>query len=158
MIREKTLLTLCQKKELSKFKRALLLPQNQGLFLLLQIKVRIFLRVPFDSIQDWANSPWYQFKYIQLGDIKAKLEIKLHSSSDCKFYWRSNQRSLLYFFIVKSHTEIVSTYIQININWSFVTLFCDCWFIFYKICVYTHISQFNIGSPNIAALRSPDHY
>ena len=135
MRREKTLLTLCQKRESSKFKSALLLPQNQDSFLL-QIKVRIFHQVPFDLVQDWANGPWHQFKYIQLGDIKAQFEIKLHSPSDCKVYWRSNQRSLLYFFIVKSHTEIVLTYIQININWSFVTLFRD----FYKICVYTHIS------------------
>ena len=53
--------------------------------------------------------PSHQIKYvkllIQLGNIKTWFKIKLHRPLDHKASWRSNQRSSLYYFIVKSHIE-----------------------------------------------------
>ena len=59
----------------------------------------------FNFVRDQANGPRLQIKYIQphiqLGDIKARFNIKLHSHSNCKIFWRSNQRSFIVFFHCK---------------------------------------------------------
>ena len=108
-LERKTLLILPKQRVISKSKRAPLLPQKSSSFLLFQIKVGIFLQFNLRSSQ----RPSHQIKYvqllIQLGGMKARFKIKLHSPSDHKVSWRSNQRSLLYSFICKeSHRKLYS--------------------------------------------------
>ena len=58
--------------------------------------------------------------------------------SDRNVSWRSNQRNLLYSFIVKIHTEnCIHTHIyKSNTNWLFVTLFRDrVIYLLRKLCV-----------------------
>ena len=57
------------------------------------------------------------------------------ASSDRNVSWRSNQRNLLYSFIVKIHTEDC-TRIYTNTNWLFVTLFRErAIYLLRKLCV-----------------------
>ena len=109
-LERKTLLTLCQNREssLSPKEQPCSL-KNQAHSYIFQIKVGIFLQFKLRSSQ----RPSHQIKYvqllIQLKGIKARFKIKLHSPSDRKVSWRSNQRSLLYSFICKElHRELYS--------------------------------------------------
>ena len=76
-LERKTLLTLFQNRELS------LSPKRYPCFLNSKSKLK------------------YIQSHIQLGDIKVRFKIKLHSLSDCKVFWRSNQRSFIICFHCK---------------------------------------------------------
>ena len=109
-LREKTLLTLCQNRESS----------------LSSLEFHCSSRyIPTSSNQS-ENSPLIQFEikptalnfkselkyiqsHIQLGDIKVRFKIMLHSLLDRKVLWRLNQRSFLLFFHCKeSYREFYS--------------------------------------------------
>ena len=96
----------------------------------------------FNLVRDQANSPHVKsstFTY------SFTLETSNHDSrssfiapSDRNVSWRSNQRNLLYSFIVKIHTEnCTHTHIyKSNTNWLFVTLFRDrVIYLLRKLCV-----------------------
>ena len=134
ILREKTLLTLCQNRE-SSFK---------------------FMRIPLfiKAYSYFFKSKWgFSFKLVwdQANGLRIKsstfnysfnFETSKHNSrssfiapSDHNVSWRSNQRNLLYSFIVKIHTEDCTLY-KSNTSWLFVTLFCDCViYLLRKLCV-----------------------
>ena len=95
----------------------------------------------FNLVWDQANSPRIKSSTF---NYSFNLETSRHDSRssfiaplDCNVSWRSNQRNLLYSFILKIHTEdcthIYTNQIQIDyLLHHFVTM----WFFFYKNCVY----------------------
>ena len=71
--------TLPKQRVISKSKKAPLFPQNQGSFLLLQIKVEIFIQLSSRSSQRPSHQIKHVRLFIQLGDITSRFKIKLHS-------------------------------------------------------------------------------
>ena len=100
--------TLPKQRVISKSKRAPLLPQNQGLFLLLQIKARSFLQ--FSSRSNQRPSTTNQKSNISNHTSNSETS-KYDSRSSfialwiIKFLGDQIRGVLLYSFIVKSHTE-----------------------------------------------------
>ena len=100
--------TLPKQRVISKSKRAPLLPQNQGSFLLLQIKARSFLQ--FSSRSNQRPSTTNQNSNIS--NHKSNSETSKYNSRSSfialwiiKFLGDQIRGVLLYSFIVKSHTE-----------------------------------------------------
>ena len=133
--REKALLTLCQNRESSlKFTRIPLFIKAYSYFF------KSKWGFSFNLVWDQANglrikSSTFNYSFI--------LETSNHDSrssfiilSDRNVSWRSNQRNLLYSFIVKIHTEncthIYTNQIQIDY---LLHYFMIIWFIFYENCV-----------------------
>ena len=103
-LERKTLLTFCQNIESS------LSPKENHCSLKIKAYSYFFKSKQgfcFNLVQDHANNPRLQIKYIQshiqLRDIKARFKIKLPLNR--KASWKSNQRSSLYSSIIKSHTK-----------------------------------------------------
>ena len=102
--REKTLLTLCQNRESSlKFTRIPLFIKAYSYFF------KSKWGFSFNLVRDQANGPRIKSSTFNYSFI---LETSNHDSrssfiahSDRNVSWRSNQRNLLYSFIVKIHTE-----------------------------------------------------
>ena len=96
----------------------------------------------FNLVRDQANG--HRIKSSTF-NYSFNLETSNHDSrssfiapSDRNVSWRSNQRNLLYSFIVKIHTEnCIHTHIyKSNTNWLFVTLFRDrVIYLLRKLCV-----------------------
>ena len=78
----KTLLTLCQNRESSLSPKEH--PCSLKIKLIATSSNQSSYGFSFNFFLDQANGPQLQIKYIQLGDIKARFKIKLHSPSDCK--------------------------------------------------------------------------
>ena len=133
-LREKILLTLCQNRESSlKFTRIPLFIKAHSYFL------KSKWEFPFNLVRDQANGPHIKsstFNYLfNLETSKHDSRSSFIAPSDRNVFWRSNQRNLLYYFIVKIHTEDC-THIYTNINWLFVTLFRDrVIYLLRKLCV-----------------------
>ena len=113
-LREKTLPTLCQNRESSlKFTRIPLFIKAHSYFL--KSKWGFSLNL----VRDQANSPHIKSSTF---NYSFNLETSNHDSrlsfiaySDRNVSWRSNQRNLLYSFIVKIHSEDY-THIYTNTN------------------------------------------
>ena len=111
-LKEKTLLTLCQNKKSSlKFTRISLFIKTYFYFF------KSKWRFSFNLVRDQANGPRIKSSMF---NYSFNLETSKHDSRssfiaplDCKVYWRLNQRNLLYYFIVKIHTEVY-THIYTN--------------------------------------------
>ena len=103
-LREKTLPTLCQIRESSlKFARIPLFIKAYSYFF------KSKWGFSFNLVRDQANSPRNKSSTF---NYSFNLETSNHDSrssfiapSDRNVSWRSNQRNLLYFFIVKIYTE-----------------------------------------------------
>ena len=113
-LREKTLLTLCQNRESSlKFTRISLFIKAHSYF------IKSKWGFSFNLVRDQANSPHIKsstFNYsFNLEASKHYSRSSFIAHSDRNVSWRSNQRNLLYSFIVKIHTEDC-TYIYTNTN------------------------------------------
>ena len=135
--REKTLLTLCQNRESSlKFTRIPLFIKAYSYFF------KSKWGFSFNLVRDQANGPRIKSSTF---NYSFNLETSNHDSrssfiapSDHNVSWRSNQRNLLYSFIVKIHTEnCTHTHIyKSNTNWLLVTLFRDrVIYLLRKLCV-----------------------
>ena len=102
--REKTLLTLCQNRESSlKFTRIPLFIKAYSYFF------KSKWGFSFNLVRDQANSPRNKSSTF---NYSFNLETSNHDSRSCfiapldrNVSWRSNQKNLLYSFIVKIHTE-----------------------------------------------------
>ena len=136
-LREKTLPSLCQNRESSlKFTRIPLFIKAYSYFF------KSKWGFSFNLVRDQANSPRNKSSTF---NYSFNLETSNHDSRSCfiapldrNVSWRSNQRNLLYSFIVKIHTEnCTHTHIyKSNTNWLFVTLFCDrVIYLLQKLCV-----------------------
>ena len=125
-LREKILPTLCQNRESSlKFTRIPLFIKAYSYFF------KSKLGFSFNLVWDQANGPRIKSSTF---NYSFNLETSNHDSrssfiapSDRNVSWRSNQRNLLYSFIVKIHIEnCTRIYIyKSNTSWLFVTLFHD---------------------------------
>ena len=107
-LKRKSLMTLCQNRVISKFKRAPMLLQNQGSFPLLQIKIGIFLQFSSRSSQQ----PLTSNQSSNTSNHTSNLEISNYDSRlsfitfrVVKFFGDRIRWVLLYFFIIKSHTD-----------------------------------------------------
>ena len=107
-LERKTLLTLYQNRVISKSKKPPLLPQNQGSFLLLQIKVEIFLQLSSRSSQQPSTSN----QNSRTSNHPSNLETSKYDSRTSfialqivKLLGDQIKGVLLYSFIVKSYTE-----------------------------------------------------
>ena len=103
-LREKTLLTLCQNRESSlKFIRIPLFIKAYSYFF------KSKWGFSFNLVWDQANGPRIKsstFNYsFNLETSKHDSRSSFIAPSDHNVSWRSNQRNLLYSFIVKIHTE-----------------------------------------------------
>ena len=103
-LREKTLLTLCQNRESSlKFIRIPLFIKAYSYFF------KSKWGFSFNLVWDQANGPYIKsssFNYsFNLKTSKHDSRSSFIAPSDHNVSWRSNQRNLLYSFIVKIHTE-----------------------------------------------------
>ena len=133
-LRENTLLTLCQNRESTlKFTRIPLFIKAYSYFF------KSKWGFSFNLVRDQANGPHIKsstFNYsFNLETSKHDSRSSFIASSDRNVSWRSNQRNLLYSFIVKIHTEDY-THIYTNTNWLFVTLFHDrVIYLLRKLCV-----------------------
>ena len=136
-LREKTLPTLCQNRESSrKFTRIPLFIKTYSYFF------KSKWGSSFNLDRDQANGPCIKSSTF---NYSFNLETSNHDSrssfiapSDHNVSWRSNQRNLLYSFIVKIHTEnCTHTHIyKSNTNWLLVTLFRDrVIYLLRKLCV-----------------------
>ena len=140
-------MTLCQNRESSlKFTRIPLFIKAYSYFF------KSKWGFSFNLVWDQANGPRVKSSTF---NYSLNLETSNHDSrssfialSDRNVSWRSNQRNLLYSFIVKIHTKNCThththththTYIYIyksNTIWLFVTLFRDCVILLLrKLCV-----------------------
>ena len=134
-LREKTLLTLCQNRESSlKFTRIPLFIKAHSYFL------KSKWGFSFNLVRDQANGPHIKsstFNYsFNLETSKHDSRLSFIAPLACNVSWRSNQRNLLYSFIVKIHIEDC-THIYTNTNWLFVTLFRDrVIYLLQKLCVH----------------------
>ena len=134
---EKTLLTLCKNRESSpKFSRILLFIKAYSYFF------KSKWGFPFNLVRDQANGPRIKsstFNYsFNLETSKHNSRSSFIAPSDRNVSWISNQRDLLYSFIVKIHTED-STHIytnQIQVDY-LLHHFVIMWFFFYENCMYT---------------------
>ena len=141
-LREKTLLTLCQNRESSpKFTRIPLFIKAYSYFF------KSKWGFSFNLVRDQANNPHIKsstFNYsFNLETSKHDSRSSFIASSDRNVSWISNQRNLLYSFIVKIHTEDC-THIYTNTNWLLVTLFRDrVIYLLRKLCVHT-LTKFDI--------------
>ena len=133
-LKEKTLPTLCQNRESSlKFTRIPLFIKAYSYFF------KSKLGFSFNLVRDQVNSPHIKSSMF---NYSFNLETSKHDSrssfitpSDRNVSWRSNQRNLLYSFIVKIHIEDC-IHIYTNTNWLFVTLFHDrVIYLLRKLCV-----------------------
>ena len=96
----------------------------------------------FNLVRNQANSPRIKssmFNYLfNLETSKHDSRSSFITPSDRNISWRSNQRDLLYSFIVKIHTEdcthIYTNQIQVDY---LLHYFMIMWFFFYKNCMYT---------------------
>ena len=133
-LREKILLTFCQNRESClKFTRIPLFIKAHSYFL------KSKWEFPFNLVRDQANGPHIKsstFNYsFDLETSKHDSRSSFIAPSDRNVSWRSNQRNLLYSFIVKIHTEDC-THLYTNTNWLFVTLFRDrVIYLLWKLCV-----------------------
>ena len=136
-LREKILPTLCQNRESSlKFTRISLFIKAYSYFF------KSKWRFSFNLVRDKANDPHIKsstFNYsFNLETSKHDSRSSFIAPSDRNIFWWSNQRNLLYSFIVKIHTENC-THAHIyksNTNWLFVTLFRDhVIYLLWKLCV-----------------------
>ena len=138
ILREKTLLTLCQNRESSlKFTRIPLFIKAYSYFFKLK------WGFSFSLVWDQADDPHIKsstFNYLfNLETSKHDSRSSFIASSDRNVSWRSKQRNLLYSFIVKIHIEDC-THIYTNTNWLFVTLFrYRVIYLLRKLCVHFHI-------------------
>ena len=103
-LREKILLTLCQNREsFLKFIRIPLFIKAYSYFF------KSKWGFSFNLVRDQANGPRIKsstFNYsFNLETSKHDSRLSFIASSDRNVSWRSNQRNLLYSFIVKIHTE-----------------------------------------------------
>ena len=103
-LREKTLLTLCQNRESSlKFIRIPLFIKAYSYFF------KSKWEFSFNLVWDQDNGPYIKsssFNYsFNLKTSKHDSRSSFIAPSDHNVSWRSNQRNLLYSFIVKIHTE-----------------------------------------------------
>ena len=120
--REKTLLTLCQNREsFLKFIRIPLFIKAYSYF----FKSKWWFSL--NLVRDQANSPHIKSSTFNLETSNHDSRSSFIILSDRNVSWRSNQRNLLYCFIVNIHTEnCTHTHIyKSNTNWLFVTLFHD---------------------------------
>ena len=120
-LREKTLPTLCQNRESS--------PKFTSIPLFIKAysySFKLKWGFSFNLVWDQANGPCIKSSTF---NYSFNLETSNHDSrssfiapSDHNVSWRSNQRNLLYYFIVKIHTEnCTHIYIYIsNTSWLFV--------------------------------------
>ena len=113
-LREKTLLTLCQNRESSlKFTRIPLFIKAHSYFL------KSKWGFSFNLVRDQANGPHIKsstFNYsFNLETSKHDSRLSFIAPLACNVSWRSNQRNLLYSFIVKIHIEDC-THIYTNTN------------------------------------------
>ena len=107
-LKRKSLMTLCQNRVLSKFKRAPMLLQNQGSFPLLQIKVGIFLQFSSRSSQQPSTSN----QSSNTSNHTSNLETSKYDSRSSfiafqviKFFGDRIRGVLLYSFTVKRHIK-----------------------------------------------------
>ena len=115
-LREKTLLILCQNRESSlKFTRIPLFIKAYSYFF------KSKWGFSFNLVRDQANGPRIKSSTFNYSFI---LETSNHDSrssfiahSDRNVSWRSNQRNLLYSFIVKIHTE--------NCTHIYIYIYCE---------------------------------
>ena len=116
ILKEKTLLTLYQNRESSlKFIRISLFIKAYSYFF------KSKWGFSFNLVRDQANGPRIKSSTF---NYSFNLETSKHNSRssfitplDRKVSWRSNQRNLLYSFIVKIHTEDCTHIIQIQIDY-----------------------------------------
>ena len=136
-LREKTLPTLCQNRKSSlKFTTISLFIKAYSYFF------KSKWGFSFNLVWDQASGPHIKsstFNYsFNLETSKHNSRLSFIAPSDRNVSWRSNQRNLLYSFIVKIHTENC-THIHIyksNTNSLFVTLFRDrVIYLLRKLCV-----------------------
>ena len=141
--REKTLPTLCQNRELFlKFTRISLFIKAYSYFF------KSKWGFSFNPARDQANGSRIKSSTF---DYSFNLETSHHDSRssfiaplDHNVSWRSNQRNLLYSFIVKIHTEnCTQTHIyKSNTSWLFVTLFRDrVILLLRKLCVQIDLRE-----------------
>ena len=139
-LREKTLLTLCQIRESSlKFTRIPLFIKAYSYFF------KSKWGFCFNLVRDQANGPRIKsstFSYsFNLETSKHDSRSSLIASLDHNVSWRLNQMNLLYYFIVKIHTEdCTHIYInQIQVDY-LLHYFVTVWFILYENYVYNVLS------------------
>ena len=140
-LRKKTLLTLCQNRESSlKFTRIPLFTKACSYFF------KSKWGFSFNLVRDQANDPRIKSSTF---NYSFNVETSKHDSRssfitplDRNVSWRSNQRNLLYSFIIKIHTkDCTHIYInQIQVDY-LLHYFVIVWFIFYENCVYTWSSK-----------------
>ena len=132
-LKEKTLPSLCQNRESSlKFTRIPLFVKAYSYF----FKSKWWFSL--NLVRDQANNPHIKSSTFNLETSNHDSRSSFIAPSDHNVSWRSNQRNLLYSFIVKIHTEnCTHTHIyKSNTNWLFVTLFHDhVIYLLRKLCV-----------------------
>ena len=115
-LREKTLPTLCQNRKSSlKFTRISLFIKAYSYFF------KSKWGFSFNLVWDQASGPHIKsstFNYsFNLETSKHDSRLSFIASSDRNISWRSNQRNLLYYFIVKIHTEDCTHIYTNQYNW-----------------------------------------
>ena len=140
-LRKKKLLTHCQNRESSlKFTRIPLFIKAYSYFF------KSKWGFSFNLVRDQANSlriksSMFNYSFnLETSNHDSRSSFIAHSNRNVS--WRSNQMNLLYYFIVKIHTEnCTHTHIyKSNTNWLFVTLFRDrVLFLLRKLCVQAHM-------------------
>ena len=132
---EKTLPILCQNREsFLKFTRIPLFINAYSYFFQLKWGSFKLVRDQANGLRIESSTFNYSFNLLT---SKHDLRSSFITPSDRKVSWRSNQRNLLYYFIVKIHTEDCILIYKINTNWLLVTLFCDCVIYFLrKLCLH----------------------
>ena len=140
-LREKILLTFCQNRESSlKFTRIPLFIKAHSYFL--KSKWGFSFNLVWDQVNSLhIKSSTFNYSF-NLGTLKHNSRSSFIAPSDRNVSWRSNQRNLLYSFIVKIHTKDY-THIYTNTNWLFVTLFRDrVIYLLRKLCVQSFLFFF----------------
>ena len=128
-LREKTLLTLCQNRESSlKFIRIPLFIKAYSYFF------KSKWGFSFNLVRDQANGHHIKsstFNYsFNLETSKHDSRSSFITSSNRNVSWRSNQRNLLYSFIVKIHTENcthIYIYIYTQIKYKLIICYTISW-------------------------------
>ena len=132
---EKTLPILCKNRESSlKFTRIPLFINAYSYFFQLKWGSFKLVRDQANGLRIESSTFNYSFNLLT---SKHDLRSSFIIPSDRKVSWRSNQRNLLYYFIVKIHAEdythIYTNQIQVDY---LLHYFIIVWFIIYENCMY----------------------